>query len=55
MLENVSLLSPFNVLQVEFAERVIVMTRIKEAHTDQGVQMDVLSASLQSRAFAGEI
>ena len=43
------------ILQKEFAERVKAIEKLKASHQRSLEEMDALFASLQSRAFKGEL
>ena len=48
------ILPPIN-LQLEFARRVVAVEKLKEAHRASLAEMDALFATLQHRAFQGEL
>lgn len=54
-LERVSLTFPALDLQREFARRVVAVEKLKTTHRASLVEMDALFASLQHRAFRGEL
>jgi type I restriction enzyme, S subunit len=55
MLEGISLLIPPIALQQEFAQRVNTIAQLKATHRKSLAQLDALFASLQHRAFRGEL
>jgi type I restriction enzyme, S subunit len=55
MLEGIGLLKPPLALQREFAQRVAAVEQLRSSHRASLVQMDQLFASLQHRAFRGEL
>jgi type I restriction enzyme, S subunit len=55
MLEGIVFIAPPLSLQREFARRVSAIEKLKAAHRASLVQMDSLFATLQHRAFRGEL
>jgi type I restriction enzyme S subunit len=55
MLENIALLDPPLPLQQEFARQVAAIDRLKASHQASLAKLDELFASLQHRAFRGEL
>lgn len=55
MLESIGFVSPPLVLQHEFARRVTAVETMKTAHRASLAELDALFASLQHRAFRGEL
>jgi len=55
MLEGIAFVCPPIALQHEFGYRFCAVERLKSAHSSSLVEMDLLFASLQSRAFRGEL
>jgi type I restriction enzyme S subunit len=53
--EQIELLFPPLALQSEFARRAAAVERLKEAHRASLAELDALFASLQHRAFRGEL
>jgi type I restriction enzyme, S subunit len=55
MLENIVILTPPLPLQHEFAQRVKAIEKLKATHQKSLTELDALFASLQHRAFRGEL
>ncbi len=53
--ERIMLMCPPMPLQREFASRVVMVEKLKSTHRASLVELDVLLASLQHRAFRGEL
>jgi type I restriction enzyme S subunit len=55
MLESIAFIAPPLELQREFAMRIAAVDKLKSAHHASLAKLDALFASLQHRAFRGEL
>lgn len=55
MLEGITFIAPHPALQSEFAQRASAVEKLKAAHHASLAELDALFASLQHRAFRGEL